>query len=67
MRWLIKLVSPPGPDVVILDPFMGSGTTGKACMQEDKKFIGIELDPDYMAIAKARIESGIPVRSPFFR
>lgn len=41
---------------VILDPFMGSGTTGVACVQLDRRFIGIELDPDYFEIACKRIE-----------
>jgi DNA modification methylase len=40
----------------ILDPFMGSGTTGVAALQLGRKFIGIELDPDYFAIACKRIE-----------
>ena len=39
-----------------LDPFMGSGSTGKAAMREGFQFIGCELDPEYLAIAKARIE-----------
>ena len=39
----------------ILDPFMGSGTTGVACLQTDRKFIGVELDPDYFEIACKRI------------
>ena len=40
----------------ILDPFMGSGTTGVACVQTGRNFIGIEIDPDYFEIAKTRIE-----------
>ena len=40
----------------ILDPFMGSGTTGVACVQTGRNFIGIEIDPDYFEIAKKRIE-----------
>jgi len=40
----------------ILDPFMGSGTTGVACVQTGRKFIGIELDKAYFDIAKKRIE-----------
>ena len=40
----------------ILDPFMGSGTTGVACAQLGRKFIGIEIDKDYFEIAKKRIE-----------
>jgi site-specific DNA-methyltransferase (adenine-specific) len=39
----------------VLDPFMGSGTTGKMAAQLGRRFIGIELDPEYFAIAKARI------------
>ena len=41
----------------ILDPFMGSGTTGVACKNLNRNFIGIELDPDYFRIAKERIEA----------
>lgn len=40
----------------VLDPFMGSGTTGLACKQTGRNFIGIELDPTYFAIAKGRID-----------
>ncbi len=40
----------------ILDPFMGSGTTGVACVQTGRNFIGIEIDPKYFEIAKRRIE-----------
>ncbi len=39
----------------ILDPFMGSGTTGVACVKTGRSFIGIEIDPDYYAIAEKRI------------
>jgi len=42
-------------DATILDPFMGSGTTGVACVQTGRNFIGIEIDPDYYAIAERRI------------
>jgi site-specific DNA-methyltransferase (adenine-specific) len=54
MAYLCRLVTPPGG--VVLDPFMGSGTTGKAAIREGFRFIGAELEPDYMAIAAARIE-----------
>jgi len=40
---------------IVLDPFMGSGTTGVACVQTDRSFIGIEIDPDYFKIAEKRI------------
>jgi len=52
---LIKLSSNKGE--TILDPFMGSGTTGIACKNLNRKFIGIELDKDYFYIAKKRIEN----------
>ena len=41
----------------VLDPFMGSGTTGVACVNTGRRFIGIELDPDYFAIAEQRISA----------
>lgn len=43
----------------VLDPFMGIGSTGIACKNLDREFIGIELDKDYYAIAKQRITKGI--------
>jgi site-specific DNA-methyltransferase (adenine-specific) len=57
MRYLVRLVTPPNG--VCLDPFMGSGSTGKACMYEGFQFIGIELDSDYVEIAKNRIEFAV--------
>lgn len=56
MEYLIKLVTPPGGTV--LDPFMGSGTTGVATTQLGFKFIGIERESEYLEIAKKRIEAG---------
>jgi len=53
MEWLVTLCTNPGDTV--LDPFMGSGTTGVACIQTGRKFIGIEIDPGYFEIAKQRI------------
>jgi hypothetical protein len=53
MRYLCRLVTPPGG--VVLDPFMGSGSTGKAAMLEGFGFIGIEREPSYHAIAEQRI------------
>ena len=54
LKWLIKKSTNVGE--IVLDPFMGSGTTGVACVQTGRKFIGIEIDPKYFAIAKKRIE-----------
>jgi len=55
MRWLVRLVTPPGG--TILDPYTGSGTTGVAAALEDGgfDFIGCELSPEYVALARARI------------
>jgi DNA modification methylase len=53
MRWLVRLVTPPGGTV--LDPFMGSGTTGIAAHLEGFDFIGIEREAEYADIAEARI------------
>jgi site-specific DNA-methyltransferase (adenine-specific) len=53
MRYLCRLVTPPNG--IILDPFMGSGSTGKAAMLEGFRFIGIEREAEYLEIARARI------------
>jgi site-specific DNA-methyltransferase (adenine-specific) len=53
MRYLCRLVTPPGG--IVLDPFMGSGSTGKAAMLEGFEFIGIEREHSYHAIAEQRI------------
>jgi len=53
MRYLCRLVTPPGG--IVLDPFMGSGSTGKAAMLEGFEFIGIEREAAYHAIAESRI------------
>ena len=54
MRYLCRLVTPPGGTV--LDPFMGSGTTGLAAVHERFSFVGIEIDPKYFEIARDRID-----------
>lgn len=58
MRWLVRLVTPPNG--VVLDPFTGSGTTGVAAMLEGFRFVGVEREAEYHAIASARIEHAIP-------
>lgn len=55
MRYLCRLVTPPGGTV--LDPFMGSGSTGKGAILEGFRFVGVEMSEEYMAIAAARIEA----------
>lgn len=54
MAYLIRLVTPKGG--IVLDPFMGSGSTGKAAMIEGMPFVGIEREKEYYEIAKQRIE-----------
>ncbi len=56
IEYLCKLTKTPTGGIV-LDPFMGSGTTGVACLKTDRKFIGIEKDENYFEIAKKRIDS----------
>lgn len=53
MRYLVRLVTPPGG--LVLDPFTGSGSTGLACAAEGLRFVGIEREPDYAAIAERRL------------
>ena len=54
MRWLCRLVTPPGG--LIVDPFTGSGSTGRGAALEGFEFLGFELDAQYAEIARARIE-----------
>lgn len=54
MAYLCRLVTPPGG--IVLDPFMGSGSTGKAAVREGFRFIGIERDEEYYAIAEQRVK-----------
>jgi DNA modification methylase len=53
MQYLVRLVTPPNG--IVLDPFMGSGSTGKACAYENFDFIGIDQSAEYVEIARARI------------
>jgi DNA modification methylase len=59
MRWLVRLVTQTNG--IVLDPFMGSGSTGKACMLEGFRFIGIEREAEYVEIAKARLDHAMKI------
>jgi len=57
MRYLIELVTPKNS--IVLDPFMGSGSTGMAARELGHTFVGIDLDPNYVEIAQKRIEGWV--------
>jgi DNA modification methylase len=63
MRYLCRLVTPKGG--VVLDPFMGSGSTGKAAIMSGYKFIGIEMSEEYFELACARVEAAQKERGLF--
>ena len=58
MRYLIRLVTPKGGTV--LDPFLGSGTTAVAAIEEGVKWIGCEREPEYLDIIRARVAAAQP-------
>lgn len=57
MRWLVRLVTPRGG--LVFDPFTGSGSTGRAAILEGCRFVGAELTPEYVPIARARIDAAV--------
>lgn len=59
MEYLVKLITPKGG--IVLDPFMGSGTTGIACKNLNFNFIGVELNKEYYDIASKRIEDNVSI------
>ena len=63
--WLLQTIIQKAPQGVILDPFMGSGTTGVACARLGRKFIGIEIDEGYFDIACERIRQAYAQPSLF--
>jgi site-specific DNA-methyltransferase (adenine-specific) len=64
MKILIENSSQPGD--TILDPFMGSGSTGVACIENDRRFIGIEIDKKYFDIANGRCKASMLLGQIFF-
>ena len=63
MRWLVRCCPPGG---IVLDPFMGSGTTLKAALMEGRRAVGFELTEGYCEIARARLDKAT-VGGPLFR
>ena len=57
MEYILKLTTNEGD--LVLDPFMGSGTTGIACFTTGREFLGLEIDTGYFEIAKKRIENSV--------
>lgn len=57
MGWMMDLLGVP-PGAIVLDPYMGSGTTGLACLETGRRFIGIESDPVHFATAERRLAEG---------
>ena len=55
MKWLVSLTT-THPEQIVLDPFCGSGSTGCACKLLNRQFIGIDCEPEYIAISKLRIQ-----------
>jgi site-specific DNA-methyltransferase (adenine-specific) len=67
IREWVELFTDPGE--VILDPFAGSGTTGVACLQTGRRFLGVEISPEYAALAEARLrkaEQEVASEAAFF-
>jgi len=61
LDWAIKQIEMfAAPNAVVLDPFMGSGTTGVACLKTGRKFIGIECDKGYCEMAQKRMQQVMP-------
>jgi site-specific DNA-methyltransferase (adenine-specific) len=63
MEILVKISS--NETDTILDPFMGSGTTGVACVKLDRNFIGMEISPEYYEISKKRIAGELAQKKLF--
>ena len=59
MRWMVRLVTRPGG--IVLDPYMGSGSTGKGAVLEGMGFVGIERDLESFEIAVARVRYALTI------
>lgn len=62
VAWLVRLVAPAG--AVVLDPFLGSGTTAQACEREGMRCVGVEREPKYVPLIMARLGVTVPPRLP---
>ena len=59
MRWLCRLITPPGG--IVLDPFLGSGSTMAAALAEGFRCVGIEREPEFVELARRRVEEDSPL------
>jgi site-specific DNA-methyltransferase (adenine-specific) len=57
MRWLVRLITPPAG--LVLDPFVGSGTTAEACTVEGFRCIAVEREPTYLPLIRVRLAKPI--------
>ena len=62
MQYLCRLVKPPVSDGIILDPYMGSGSTGVACVNKGIRFMGIEREKEYFDTSCNRIKEAIELK-----
>jgi site-specific DNA-methyltransferase (adenine-specific) len=61
-KWFIKLFTIPGD--IVLDPFVGSGTTAAAAIQTARKYVGIDINPEYVDMSRTRVaemQIGLPI------
>lgn len=59
---LLDLLAVAFPDAVVLDPFMGSGSAGEACVATGRGYVGIELSPEYFEVSRTRLEAALAAR-----
>ena len=62
MALLERIIEASTPeDALVLDPFNGSGTTGVAALKLGRRYVGIDMDPEYLALSKKRLEAALQV------
>lgn len=59
---LLDLLAVTFPDAIVLDPFMGAGSAGEACVATGRGYVGVELSPEYFEVSRARLEAALAAR-----